>query len=206
MRVGDAHCTERENYRAMIRHTTDIDLVWLMELRVAVARCGEMDLCKWWNTDGQLGSYGSKALARGFPRTHHFAQARSVFAVAAHRCGQVFNAPRSVTLWHLSDSTEEAFDATWEDWLDDAEGWRLFFERIAEINTPSVDKVLGDLGLVTHDELKAAAKLKTSAEGNSVPLAGPIADHRRRAALLALGFAKSKVGQLVVPYARQEDA
>lgn len=185
---------------------TDIDLVWLMKLRVAVARCGEMDLGKWWNTDGQLGGYGSKALARGFPRTHHFAQARSVFAVAGHRCSQVFNAPRSVTLWHLSDSTEEAFEATWENWLDEADGWRPFFEGIAEIRTPSVDKVLGDLGLVTDDEVAAAAKLKTSAEGKAVALAGPFADRRRLAALLALGFAKSGVGRLVVPYARQEDA
>jgi hypothetical protein len=53
----------------------DLDLTWLMKVRVAVARCGEMDLAKWWNTDGQLSSYGTKMLSRGLPRTHHFAQA-----------------------------------------------------------------------------------------------------------------------------------
>jgi hypothetical protein len=54
---------------------------------------------------------GSVALRRGFPRTHHFAQARSVFAVAAHRCTEVFNPPQSVTLWNLPETIEEEFVA-----------------------------------------------------------------------------------------------
>jgi hypothetical protein len=53
-----------------------------------VARMGEMDRAQWWNTKGQLGPLGAMALSRGLPRTHYFAQARSVFAVAAHRCDQ----------------------------------------------------------------------------------------------------------------------
>ena len=69
--------------------TLDLDL--LLKLRVLVARFGEMDLAKWWNTKGQLGKVGALALRRGFPRTHRFAQARSVFAVAAHRCAEVFD-------------------------------------------------------------------------------------------------------------------
>ena len=55
-----------------------MDLGWLLRLRLIVARCGEMDAQCWWNTEGQLGPYGAKVLKRGFPRTHHFAQARSV--------------------------------------------------------------------------------------------------------------------------------
>ncbi|MGE4057006.1 MAG: BrxE family protein [Vicinamibacterales bacterium] len=50
-------------------------------MRLTVARFGEMNLAKWWNTKGQLGPLGTAALRRGFPRTHRFAQARSVFAV-----------------------------------------------------------------------------------------------------------------------------
>lgn len=70
-----------------------IDLDRLLKLRLLVARFGEMDLAKWWNAKGQLGRLGAATLRRGFPRTHRFAQARSVFAVAAHRCAEVF-APR----------------------------------------------------------------------------------------------------------------
>src|SRR5260370_20425355 len=77
-------------------HTIDLDRV--LELRLLVARFGEMDVAKWWNTRGQLGPLGAAALRRGFPRTHRFAQARSVFAVAAaHRCGEVFEPPGCVT-------------------------------------------------------------------------------------------------------------
>ena len=66
------------------------DLDRLLKLRLIVGRFGEMDNAKWWNTKGQLGRLGTAALRRGFPRTHFFAQARSVFAVAAHRCSEVF--------------------------------------------------------------------------------------------------------------------
>ena len=54
-----------------------IDFDRLLKLRLVVARVGEMDLAKWWNTRGQLGRLGSAAVRRGFPRTHYFAQARS---------------------------------------------------------------------------------------------------------------------------------
>src|SRR5688500_2391456 len=88
---------------------TSIDLDLLLKLRLVVARFGEMDIAKWWNTRGQLGPLGTAALRRGFPRTHRFAQVRSVFAVAAHRCSEVFDPPHSVTLWRLSESFEEDF-------------------------------------------------------------------------------------------------
>ena len=39
-----------------------IDLDRLLKLRLLVARFGEMDLAKWWNTKGQLGKLGSAAL------------------------------------------------------------------------------------------------------------------------------------------------
>lgn len=74
------------------------NLAWLLKIRTAVARVGEMDLARWWNSTGQLGPQGSSVLRRGFPRTHHFAQARSVFMVAADRCAQIFDPPGSVTL------------------------------------------------------------------------------------------------------------
>jgi hypothetical protein len=41
----------------------EIDLDWLLRVRL-VARCGEMDAPKWWNTNGQLGPYGAKVLGK----------------------------------------------------------------------------------------------------------------------------------------------
>jgi hypothetical protein len=92
-----------------------VDFDRLLKLRLVVARFGEMDLARWWNTRGQLGRLGAAALRRGFPRTHYFAQARSVFAVAAHRCQEVFDPPDCVTLWRLAEATEDGFDAQGSD-------------------------------------------------------------------------------------------
>lgn len=35
---------------------TELDYEWLLKLRVAVARCGEMDLARWWNAGRRLGA------------------------------------------------------------------------------------------------------------------------------------------------------
>src|SRR6516162_6966210 len=102
----------------MMRTTINFDR--LLKLRLVVARFGEMDLAKWWNTRGQLSRLGTAALRRGFPRTHYFAQARSVFAVAAHRCRELFDPPESVTLWQLPNAVEEDFESHWERWLEQA--------------------------------------------------------------------------------------
>jgi hypothetical protein len=88
-----------------------IDLEKLLCLRLVVARLGEFDHARWWNSRGQLGRLGATALKRGFPRTYRFAQARSVFAIAAHRCAEVFDPPGCVTLWHLPEATEEEFES-----------------------------------------------------------------------------------------------
>ena len=109
---------------------SEVDLAWLMKLRLAVARFGEMDLARWWNTKGQLGRFGGVTLRRGFPRTHHFAQARAVFAVAARRCTEVFDPPGCVTLWRLPEAIEEAFEEQWEQWRDNAKEWAPFFEKL----------------------------------------------------------------------------
>lgn len=77
--------------RPMTAPTLDLD--HLLKLRLVIARFGEMDLAKWWNTKGQLGRMGAFALRRGFPRTYRFAQARAVFAVASARCAEVFDPP-----------------------------------------------------------------------------------------------------------------
>jgi hypothetical protein len=183
-----------------------IDLDRLLKLRLAVARFGETDLAKWWNTRGQLGPLGTAALKRGLPRTHHFAQARSVFAVAAHRCAEVFEPPGCVTLWRLSESVEEAFDARWEHWLDHAGDWNSFFEGIEAPSSNNLIETLRAFGLVEARDIEAYAKLKRTAEGRAVPLPGIFSGTDADTALLALGFARGEPSALAVPYARRSDA
>lgn len=62
-----------------------IDFDHLFRLRLVVARHGEMDGARWWNTKGILGRNGGMLMSRGFPNTHRFAQARLVFEVARAR-------------------------------------------------------------------------------------------------------------------------
>ena len=183
-----------------------IDLDRLLKLRLLVARFGEMDLAKWWNTKGQLGKLGSAALRRGFPRSHRFAQARSVFAVASHRCTEVFEPPACVTLWRLPEATEEEFDARWEQWLDNAAEWTPFFEKLETLPGADLASILRSFEVVSDSELEAYAKLRRSAEGRAVPLPGLFSGTDGDVGLLALGFARGEPGALAVPYARRADA
>ena len=185
-----------------------IDLDRLLKLRLVVGRFGEMDQAGWWNTKEQLGALGADVLSRGFPRTHHFAQARSVFAVAAHRCAEVFNPPEyvTVTLWRLPEAIEEQFDAQWEHWLDHAADWRPFFERLQSPPASDLAALLKSLELVEESDLESLSRLRRSAEGRAVPLPGVFASTDLDVALLALGFARAEKGALAVPYARRGDA
>ena len=183
-----------------------VDLDRLLKLRTVVARFGEMDNAKWWNTSGQLGPIGTKVLQRGFPRTHRFAQARSVFAVAAHRCAEIFLPPKCVTLWQLPEDLEEQFDSRWESWLDNASEWTAFFQKVEAIKGSDLPSLLQSFGLVNDADLASYAKLRRSAEGRAVPLPGLFAATDEEIAQLALGFGRGEPGALAVPYARKPDA
>jgi hypothetical protein len=179
-----------------------VDLERLFKLRLVIARIGEMDRAQWWNTRGQLGPLGAMALSRGLPRTHHFAQARSVFAVAAHRCDEVFNPPASWTLWRLPREIEERFEARWEHWVDAAADWAPTFRRIADVEGTDVAATLIALGLVSPPDLAALTGLHVSAEGRAVQLPSLFAGTDAELALLALGFSLGRPTGLAVPYAR----
>jgi len=189
----------------MLRRDSGVDLERLLKLRLVVARIGEMDRAQWWNTKGQLGPLGAMALSRGLPRTHCFAQARSVFAVAAHRCDEVFNPPGSWTLWRLPREIEEAFDARWENWIDAASDWAPVFEQIAALEGTDVMAGLQTLDLASPTDIETMARLRTSAEGRAVPLPAPFKADDADVTLLALGFTLGRPGALAVPYARAED-
>jgi hypothetical protein len=183
-----------------------LDLDHLLKLRLVVARFGELDMARWWNTKGQLGKLGTSALKRGFPRTHRFAQARSVFAVAAHRCAEVFNPPKCYTLWRLPESTEEEFDARWEHWLDHAKDWDGFFQKLEKPEAEDLANALWSFDLVKTPDMDAFGKLRRSAEGKAVPLPGIYEPADAFVSLLALGFARGEPLAPAVPYARSGEA
>lgn len=181
-----------------------INLDLLLKLRLVVARFGEMDIAKWWNTRGQLGPVGTAALRRGFPRTHRFAQARSVMAVAAHRCSEVFDSPHCVTLWRLSESIEEDSDARWEHWLDHSADWEAFFASLERIERDDLVAALGARDLIGDGDVAAFTRVKRSAEGRAVPLPGTFTGSDDDIRLLALGFGRSESGKLAIPYMRRD--
>ena len=183
-----------------------LDFDRLLKLRLVVARVGEMDLAKWWNTRGQLSRLGTAAVRRGFPRTHYFAQARSVFAVAGFRCREVFDPPQSVTLWQLPEPVEEEFEAHWERWLDQADEWKPFFLQLEALKDADLNAVLQSFDLITGEDSERFFRLRRSAEGRAVPLPAPFAATNSDIACLALGFARGEPGALAVPYARLETA
>lgn len=177
-----------------------IEIDRLLKLRLVVARCGEMDLARWWNTQGQLGASGAKVIRRGFPHTHYFAQARSVFAVAAHRCVQIFDSPGCVTLWRLPEPVEEEFETRWEHWLDHATDWAPFFEKLAALRDPNLMTAMRGLVSVSEAELERYAKLCRSHEGRAVELPTRLAGTNEELALLALGFALGEPGAPAIPF------
>ena len=156
-----------------------IDFDRLLKLRLVVARVGEMDLAKWWNTRGQLGRLGSAAVRRGFPRTHYFAQARSVFSVASYRCREVFDPPQSVTLWHLPEAVEEEFETHWERWLDHADQWESVFLELQALKETELKSVLQSFNLITGEDAELFSRLRRSAEGRAVPIPAPFAAANR---------------------------
>ena len=179
-----------------------LDLDRLLKLRLVVARFGEMDIAKWWNTKSQLGRLGAMALRRGFPRTHNFAQARAVFAVAAHRCDEVFKPPACVTLWRLPEAIEESFDARWEVWLEHFADWQAFFQSLETLQGIDLLAILRAFGLVNERHADGFAQLRRSAEGRAVLLPGMFSSSNDDIALLAAGFARGEPGSVAVPYMR----
>jgi len=185
---------------ATTEQTSTLDLDRLLRLRLVVARVGEMDNARWWNTKEQLGRVGAITLRRGFPRTHGFAQARAVFTVAAHRCAELFDPPRSLTLWKLPASLEDAFEARWSRWLEDSEAWRPFFTQVAELKSTDLAETLNAWGLVDAEALSESRRLKLSAGAAAlqVPATGGLSDSL--VTQLALGFSRGEPGAPVIPY------
>lgn len=183
-----------------------VDMDRLLGLRLVVARHGEMDRARWWNTRGMLGPRGAMALRRGLPRTHRFAQARVVFAVARSRCEELFDPAGCLTLWKLSAEVEDEFEAAWPRWLAEPDRWDQMFEQLAAPDDPGLMEALAQHQLVSAAEIDAAQALRRSAEGRAVKVSGTGSLDDRTVVLLAAGFAKGEPGAPAVPYAASGDA
>jgi hypothetical protein len=179
-----------------------IDLDRLLKLRLAVARVGEMDNAQWWNTKGQLGAFGARALRRGFPRTHYFAQARSVFAVASHRCTEILGTPDSVTLWRLPETIEAEFDSRWEHWLEHAGDWQPYFEALEKISGHDLKGTFESLGLYDEDLVARVSSLERVLGGRALLIPGRFSPTNTAVSLLAYSFSPGGVGTPVVPFQR----
>jgi hypothetical protein len=184
--------------------TDNVDLGQLMKLRLVVARVGEMDNAGWWNTRGLLGKLGNLALARGFPQSRCFSQARAVFAVAAARCSEVFSPPGCMTLWRLPSDLEAQFDLQWPAWTTSPKTWNPFFARIESLQSLDVLASLIQFGLIDPRQAEQARRLRRAADGRAVPLPGVQQSSNDVVTLLAAGFSKSEKGHLAVPYVRME--
>lgn len=176
-----------------------VDLDRLFRLRLVVGRVGEMDLAGWWNTKGQLGSLGASVVKRGFQRTHHFAQARSVFAVAARRVNEVYERKDAVTLWGLPADVEDAFDTHWSQWIDRADAWTEFFRNLHSCSSDLVAE-LRRFDLVAEDQVERASRLRRTAEQRGVQLPGDFAGSDDQITMLALAFSRAERQKLAVPF------
>ncbi|NNE16927.1 MAG: BrxE family protein [Myxococcales bacterium] len=185
---------------------TNLDFDRLFKLRLVVARHGEMDGAGWWNTQGMLGPRGAAVLKRGFPRTHHFAQARVVFEVAKSRSREVFpNPDGTMTLWHLPAELEEQFEEHWQEWLDEGDKWEPIFAAVEAQNGQDLLQSLSQLDLVSEAETETVSKLKRSAESRAVPIAGSHQPTNDLLTLLAAAFSRGEQGKPAIPYAKLEN-
>ncbi len=179
-----------------------LDLARLFRLRLIIARHGEMDGARWWNTNGVLGPKGSLLMSRGFPKTRRFAQARLVFEVARTRSAERFPAVSgSITLWNLPARIEDAFDAQWAEWLDDSAAWNEFFDGLEEQH----DDLLATLrahDLLDSDHEDEVSRMRRSAEGRAVQISGVREVDDDTVTLLAAGFSRGEPTKPAIPYAR----
>ncbi len=179
-----------------------IDLNRLFKLRLIVARHGEMDGARWWNTNGVLGPKGSLLIGRGFPKTHFFAQARLVFEVARARSAERFPmVPGCITLWNLPANIEDEFNVQWADWLDDGDSWTEFFDGL-KMQDSDLLTALRAKDLLDSDHDAQVSRMRRSAEGRSVPISGIRHIDDDTVTLLAAGFSRGEANKPSIPYAQ----
>lgn len=179
-----------------------IDLDHLFRMRLVVARVGEMDLARWWDTKGMLAKTGRIAVSRGLPKTHRFAQARAVFAVARARCREVYNPPAAVTLWDLPADIENAFEDRWPTWIEGHAAWTALFEKLEMISTTDLLSAFDALAPLPPSTTDSVKRLRRAADQKAVPLEDAAVVDDAVISRLAAAFSKGEPGRLAVPYTK----
>ncbi len=182
-----------------------IDFDRLMKLRLLIARFGEMDMARWWNTNSLLGKHGKIAISRGFPKTHYFVQANIVMAVAGKRCEELFNPPDSINLWNLPAIIENIFAGFRRDSLDRTDEWAPFFEALSGMTKDNLIDAMKTFGIISESQIESTEKLRRSAGGRAVRIARSLPLSDDLITLLAAGFAKSEPGSPAIPYILKDD-
>ena len=180
----------------------NVELERLFKLRLVVARHGEMDAARWWNTQGMLGRRGALVLKRGFPLTHLFAQARVVFEVAKSRCRELFEPPGCMTLWSLPAVIEDQFEEQWQEWLDERAAWETVFATVQAQSGADLLTSLSELNLLSEAQIGRVAGLRRSAENRAVQIGGTYRPDDDIVTLLAAAFSRGEAGHPSIPYAR----
>ena len=181
----------------------NISFELLLKLRSIVARFGEMDGAKWWNTRGVLAKDGAFVLERGFPATHFIAQARIGTAVARARSREVFAPPHCYTLWDLPPEIEHRYDAFLQDLGRNAADWEAFFTQLQPTPGSDLLQVLEGCDIPLSDQREEIRKLRRSAENRAVPLPGNFTANDQTVTLLAAAFSKGEPGQPAIPYIKE---
>jgi len=183
----------------------DIDVKKIAALRMAIARFGEMDRVKLWNTKGLLSNVGELALSRGFPKSHVFARSRAAFAVASSRSEEVFNPPDSYTLWRLPVEIEDQLEDAWAEWLESPDEWKELLEKIDKEMGDELVPVLTNLGLISEKSMKRDKGLRRADDLRSVPIKLNGETAMEAIELLAVAHGCSDPGKLAVPFIRQQE-
>ncbi len=177
----------------------------LLKLRLAIARYGEMDIARWWNTQGLLGRNGAILFSRGFPATHLLAQARVVMSVAENRCKDVFDTSNFITLWRLTPEIEDQFENQWGSWLDRIEELLPFFSSLEKLQSGALRDFLTDQHLASDEIIASVLKHNKSADGRAVALPATTSLNDEVVTMLAAGFLKGEFGYPVIPYVKLKD-
>ena len=183
----------------------DTDVKKIAALRMAVARHGEMDRSKWWNTKGLLSNVGELAISRGFPKSHVFARSRAAFAVASSRSEEVFNPPDSYTLWRLPVEIEDQLEDAWAGWLETPDEWRELLGQIDQEGSCELVSVLIKLELVSEQSAERGKGFRRADDLRSVPIKLNGEAVMEAIELLAAAHSCGEPGKLAVPFIREED-
>lgn len=182
-----------------------IDYGWLLRLRLLIARYGEMDSARWWNTNGVMGKYGAIALSRGFPKTQALVRGRIAMEAAKQRCNDVFQVPGCITLWSLPPEVEDGVEQHVNTCLNDNSGVLTFLQELESVENVGLGAILQSTGFVSQEYLAKVLSIPLSGDARTIAIPGTHSVNAVTVALLAAGFTRSDIGRLIVPYARLEN-